>query len=82
MRRKEFKRAAWCCHILLAAIGLQAATAQAEDASKPNVKKTSKQLEEVIKLLKQGENPNAEASPKEAKEPDKKTKSSKAKNKP
>ncbi len=79
MRRDKFKRAAWCCRILFAAIGLQSAgTARAEESPTPNVKETSKQLEEVIKLLKQGENPTAAATVEDnastAKKSDKKTK--------
>jgi hypothetical protein len=80
MRRNKFKLTAWCCGILSAAINLQSAgAAPAEESPKPNVKETSKQLEEVIKLLKQGENPTAEAGAQEAKEPDKKTKAAQTK---
>lgn len=79
MRQDKFKRAAWCCRLLFAAIGLQSAgTVQAEELPTPNVKETSKQLDEVIKLLKQGENPTAEATVEDnasaAKKSDKKTK--------
>ena len=76
MRPNNNKLTVWCCGILSAVVSLQSAgAAPAEDASKPSVKKTSKQLEEVIKLLKQGENPNAGATnAQDVKEPDKNTK--------
>lgn len=85
MRRNKFKLTVWCCGILSAIVSLQfAGAAPAEDASKPSVKETSKQLEEVIKQLKQGENINVEATnAQDVKEADKKIKAAaKAKAKP
>lgn len=85
MRCNKFKLTVCCCGMLSAVIGWQSVGATpAEDSSKPNVKETSKQLEEVIKLLKQGENSNTEATDNNAQDKsDKKTETTtKGKTKP